>query len=208
MLHCNDHVALIDRHLIDCDAFPTQGAAQASSATRGRGAVRPGPVLSVSPPQGSPYAPPEDCVQRAHRRHRELCSLLLHAHRGLRACFLGIARDVPELPCTELGEALACPGLTRGGQGWGTVSRGTRRGQGQGLLLRARRAQQCREGAAAYVLVPPASGRCSCRALGCRAMQGSPRWAWAAGTPGGASSHVMLTCRPSPPGGPGSGISL
>ena len=44
-------------------------------------------------------------MQRAHRWHRGLCLLLLHAHRGLRAYFLSIMRDVPELPHTELGKA-------------------------------------------------------------------------------------------------------
>ncbi|XP_037356705.1 protein FAM135B [Talpa occidentalis] len=51
--------------------------------------------------EGSFYVPSEDCMRRAHSWHRELCGLLLHAHRGLRAYFLGIARDVPELPHVE-----------------------------------------------------------------------------------------------------------
>ena len=43
-------------------------------------------------------------MQHAHKWHRELCFLLLHAYRGLRAYFLVIMRDVPELPHTELGK--------------------------------------------------------------------------------------------------------
>ncbi|GAB5584258.1 protein FAM135B isoform X1 [Prionailurus iriomotensis] len=56
--------------------------------------------------QGSFYVPSENCMQHAHKWHRELCFLLLHAYRGLRAYFLVIMRDVPELPHTEL-ESLA-----------------------------------------------------------------------------------------------------
>nr|XP_045254682.1 protein FAM135B isoform X2 [Macaca fascicularis] len=45
-------------------------------------------------------------MQHAHKWHRDLCLLLLHAYRGLRLHFLVIMRDIPELPHTEL-EALA-----------------------------------------------------------------------------------------------------
>lgn len=45
-------------------------------------------------------------MQHAHRWHRELCFLLLHAYRGLRAYFLGIMTDIPELPHMELGKGL------------------------------------------------------------------------------------------------------
>ncbi|KAM6214337.1 protein FAM135B [Rhynchocyon petersi] len=56
--------------------------------------------------EGSFYVPSESCMQHAYKWHRALCCLLLHAFRGLRAYFLLIMRDVPELPHTEL-EALA-----------------------------------------------------------------------------------------------------
>ncbi|XP_011920930.1 PREDICTED: protein FAM135B isoform X3 [Cercocebus atys] len=45
-------------------------------------------------------------MQHAHKWHRDLCLLLLHAYRGLRLHFLVIMRDIPELPHMEL-EALA-----------------------------------------------------------------------------------------------------
>ena len=48
--------------------------------------------------------PSENCMQHAHRWHRDLCFLLLHAYRGLRAYFLVIMRDIPELPHMELGK--------------------------------------------------------------------------------------------------------
>nr|KAF6326291.1 family with sequence similarity 135 member B [Pipistrellus kuhlii] len=60
----------------------------------------------TSSEQGSFYVPSENCMQRAHKWHRGLCLLLLHAYRGLRAYFLLITRDVPELPHMEL-ESLA-----------------------------------------------------------------------------------------------------
>ncbi|XDA79427.1 hypothetical protein R6Z07M_009409 [Ovis aries] len=56
--------------------------------------------------EGSFYVPSENCMQHAYKWHRELCFLLLHAYRGLRAYFLTILRDIPELPRVEL-ESLA-----------------------------------------------------------------------------------------------------
>ncbi|XP_037659238.1 protein FAM135B [Choloepus didactylus] len=56
--------------------------------------------------EGSFYVPSENCMQHAYKWHRDLCHLLLNAHRGLRAYFLVIMRDIPELPHMEL-EALA-----------------------------------------------------------------------------------------------------
>uniref|UniRef100_A0A8C5LEL3 Family with sequence similarity 135 member B n=1 Tax=Jaculus jaculus TaxID=51337 RepID=A0A8C5LEL3_JACJA len=56
--------------------------------------------------EGSFYAPSETCIQHAHKWHRDLCLLLLHAYRGLRLYFLVVTRDIPELPHVEL-EALA-----------------------------------------------------------------------------------------------------
>ncbi|VTJ54396.1 Hypothetical predicted protein [Marmota monax] len=55
---------------------------------------------------GSFYVPSENCMQHAHKWHRDLCLLLLQAYRGLRLYFLLIMRDIPELPHMEL-EALA-----------------------------------------------------------------------------------------------------
>ncbi|XP_019479600.1 PREDICTED: protein FAM135B isoform X1 [Hipposideros armiger] len=60
----------------------------------------------TSSEQGNFYAPSEHCMQHAYKCHRELCFLLLHAFRGLRAYFLLIMREVPELPHMEL-ESLA-----------------------------------------------------------------------------------------------------
>ncbi|XP_004743656.1 protein FAM135B [Mustela putorius furo] len=56
--------------------------------------------------EGSFYVPSENCMQHAHRWHRQLCRLLLRAYGGLRAYFLAIMRDIPELPHMEL-ESLA-----------------------------------------------------------------------------------------------------
>ncbi|ELW63471.1 Protein FAM135B [Tupaia chinensis] len=56
--------------------------------------------------RGSFYVPSENCMQHAHKWHRDLCFLLLHAYQGLRLHFLAIMRDIPELPHMEL-EALA-----------------------------------------------------------------------------------------------------
>lgn len=44
-------------------------------------------------------------MQRAYKWHRELCALLLRAHRGLRAHFLSIMMDIPDVPRVELGKA-------------------------------------------------------------------------------------------------------
>ncbi|XP_031201308.1 protein FAM135B isoform X2 [Mastomys coucha] len=56
--------------------------------------------------EGSFYVPSENCIQHAHKWHRDLCLLLLHAYQGLRLYFLVIMRDIPELPTMEL-ETLA-----------------------------------------------------------------------------------------------------
>ncbi|KAM4865058.1 protein FAM135B isoform 1-T2 [Thomomys bottae] len=56
--------------------------------------------------EGSFYVPSENCMQHAHRWHRDLCLLLLHAYRGLRLYFRLMVRAIPELPPTEP-EALA-----------------------------------------------------------------------------------------------------
>lgn len=56
--------------------------------------------------QGSFYVPSENCIQHAHKWHRDVCLLLLHAYRGLRLYFLVIMRDIPELPTMELGKGI------------------------------------------------------------------------------------------------------
>ncbi|XP_008836798.1 protein FAM135B [Nannospalax galili] len=56
--------------------------------------------------EGSFYVPSENCIQHAHKWHRDVCLLLLQAYRGLRLYFLVIMRDIPELPHMDL-EALA-----------------------------------------------------------------------------------------------------
>lgn len=56
--------------------------------------------------QGSFYVPSENCIQHAHKWHRDLCLLLLHAYQGLRLYFLVIMRDIPELPTMELGKGV------------------------------------------------------------------------------------------------------
>ncbi|KAL0599177.1 Protein FAM135B [Plecturocebus cupreus] len=67
----------------------------------------PWPLLTAYPAVvGSFYVPSENCMQHAHKWHRGLCLLLLHAYRGLRLYFLVILRDIPEMPHMEL-EALA-----------------------------------------------------------------------------------------------------
>ncbi|KAF6099281.1 family with sequence similarity 135 member B [Phyllostomus discolor] len=83
------------------DSGPEQSSLSLENLVFGAGYCKP-----TSSEQGGFYAPSESCMQRAHRWHRGLCLLLLRAHRGLRAYFLSVMRDVPELPHTEL-ESLA-----------------------------------------------------------------------------------------------------
>ncbi|XP_037022306.2 protein FAM135B [Artibeus jamaicensis] len=82
------------------DVGPEQSSLSLENLVFGAGYCKP------TSSEGSFYAPSDSCVQRAHRWHRALCLLLLHAHRGLRAYFLSVMRDVPELPHAEL-ESLA-----------------------------------------------------------------------------------------------------
>ncbi|XP_034867003.1 protein FAM135B [Mirounga angustirostris] len=82
------------------DTGPEQSSLSLENLVFGAGYCKP------TSSEGSFYVPSENCMQRAHRWHRELCFLLLHAYRGLRAYFLVIMRDIPELPHTEL-ESLA-----------------------------------------------------------------------------------------------------
>jgi len=82
------------------DTGPEQSSLSLENLVFGAGYCKP------TSSEGSFYVPSENCMQRAHRWHRELCFLLLRAYRGLRAYFLVIMRDIPELPHTEL-ESLA-----------------------------------------------------------------------------------------------------
>ncbi|XP_023619671.1 protein FAM135B [Myotis lucifugus] len=82
------------------EAGPEQSSLSLENLVFGAGYCKP------TSSEGSFYVPSENCMQRAHKWHRGLCLLLLHAYRGLRAYFLLIMRDVPELPHMEL-ESLA-----------------------------------------------------------------------------------------------------
>ncbi|XP_026351157.2 protein FAM135B [Ursus arctos] len=82
------------------DTGPEQSSLSLENLVFGAGYCKP------TSSEGSFYVPSETCMQHAHRWHRELCFLLLHAYRGLRAYFLGILTDIPELPHMEL-ESLA-----------------------------------------------------------------------------------------------------
>ncbi|XP_049709811.1 protein FAM135B [Elephas maximus indicus] len=81
------------------DAGPEQSSISLENLVFGAGYCKP------TSSEGSFYVPSENCMQHAHKWHRGLCHLLLHAYHGLRAYFLVIMRDIPELPRTEL-EAL------------------------------------------------------------------------------------------------------
>ncbi|XP_029779624.1 protein FAM135B isoform X2 [Suricata suricatta] len=82
------------------DSGPEQSSLSLENLVFGAGYCKP------ASSEGSFYVPSEDCMQHAHKWHRNLCLLLLHAYRGLRAYFLVILRDVPGLPHAEL-ESLA-----------------------------------------------------------------------------------------------------
>ncbi|XP_023985194.1 protein FAM135B [Physeter macrocephalus] len=82
------------------DTGPEQSSLSLENLVFGAGYCKP------TSSEGSFYVPSENCMQHAYKWHRELCFLLLHAYRGLRAYFLTITRDIPELPRTEL-ESLA-----------------------------------------------------------------------------------------------------
>ncbi|XP_069456895.1 protein FAM135B [Ovis canadensis] len=82
------------------DTGPEQSSLSLENLVFGAGYCKP------TSSEGSFYVPSENCMQHAYKWHRELCFLLLHAYRGLRAYFLTILRDIPELPRMEL-ESLA-----------------------------------------------------------------------------------------------------
>uniref|UniRef100_A0A8B9YNN0 Family with sequence similarity 135 member B n=1 Tax=Bos mutus grunniens TaxID=30521 RepID=A0A8B9YNN0_BOSMU len=82
------------------DTGPEQSSLSLENLVFGAGYCKP------TSSEGSFYVPSENCMQHAYKWHRELCFLLLHAYRGLRAYFLTILRDIPELPRMELGKGL------------------------------------------------------------------------------------------------------
>lgn len=52
--------------------------------------------------EGSCYVPSENCRQHAHKWHKDLCLLLLNAHRGLQRYYAAIAKEIPNLPQLKL----------------------------------------------------------------------------------------------------------
>ncbi|XP_072855472.2 protein FAM135B [Pogona vitticeps] len=52
--------------------------------------------------EGSFYVPSENCMQHAHRWHKDLCLLLLSACRGLHMHYAVIRKEVPSLPQLKL----------------------------------------------------------------------------------------------------------
>ncbi|XP_007938762.1 protein FAM135B [Orycteropus afer afer] len=82
------------------DGGPEQSSISLENLVFGAGYCKP------TSSEGSFYVPSENCMQHAYKWHRDLCHLLLHAYHGLRAYFLLLMRDVPELQPMEL-EALA-----------------------------------------------------------------------------------------------------
>ncbi|XP_067568927.1 protein FAM135B [Pseudorca crassidens] len=82
------------------DTGPEQSSLSLENLVFGAGYCKP------TSSEGSFYVPSDNCMQHAYKWHRDVCFLLLHAYRGLRAYFLTIMRDIPELPRMEL-ESLA-----------------------------------------------------------------------------------------------------
>ncbi|ETE59138.1 hypothetical protein L345_15134, partial [Ophiophagus hannah] len=52
--------------------------------------------------EGSCYVPSENCRQHAHKWHKDLCLLLLGAHRGLQSYYAAVTKEVPNLPQLKL----------------------------------------------------------------------------------------------------------
>ncbi|XP_026534325.1 protein FAM135B [Notechis scutatus] len=52
--------------------------------------------------EGSCYVPSENCRQHAHKWHKDLCLLLLGAHRGLHSYYAAVTKEVPNLPQLKL----------------------------------------------------------------------------------------------------------
>ncbi|NXE53660.1 F135B protein, partial [Casuarius casuarius] len=54
--------------------------------------------------EGSFYVPSENCMQHAYKWHKDLCLLLLNAHRGLHMYYTLIMKEIPDLPQLKLEE--------------------------------------------------------------------------------------------------------
>ncbi|KFV74224.1 Protein FAM135B [Struthio camelus australis] len=54
--------------------------------------------------EGSFYVPSENCMQHAYKWHKDLCLLLLNAHRGLHTYCTLIMKEIPDLPQLKLEE--------------------------------------------------------------------------------------------------------
>ncbi|XP_077207559.1 protein FAM135B isoform X2 [Paroedura picta] len=52
--------------------------------------------------EGSFYVPSENCMQHAHKWHKDLCLLLLNAYEGLRMYYGIIMKEIPGLPQLKL----------------------------------------------------------------------------------------------------------
>ncbi|XP_008106542.2 protein FAM135B [Anolis carolinensis] len=52
--------------------------------------------------EGSFYVPSENCMQHAHKWHRDLCFMLLNAYRGLHVYYAFIKKEIPTLPQLKL----------------------------------------------------------------------------------------------------------
>ncbi|XP_054841891.1 protein FAM135B [Eublepharis macularius] len=52
--------------------------------------------------EGSFYVPSENCMQHAHKWHKDLCLLLLKAYRGLHVYYSAIMKEIPSLPQLKL----------------------------------------------------------------------------------------------------------
>ncbi|XP_015266785.1 PREDICTED: protein FAM135B [Gekko japonicus] len=52
--------------------------------------------------EGSFYVPSENCMQHAHKWHKDLCLLLLNAYQGLRVYYGIIMKEIPSLPQLKL----------------------------------------------------------------------------------------------------------
>uniref|UniRef100_A0A8C7A7B8 Family with sequence similarity 135 member B n=1 Tax=Nothoprocta perdicaria TaxID=30464 RepID=A0A8C7A7B8_NOTPE len=52
--------------------------------------------------EGSFYVPSENCMQHAYKWHKDLCLLLLNAHRGLHMYYTLIMKEIPDLPQLKL----------------------------------------------------------------------------------------------------------
>uniref|UniRef100_A0A8D2LGE0 Uncharacterized protein n=1 Tax=Varanus komodoensis TaxID=61221 RepID=A0A8D2LGE0_VARKO len=54
--------------------------------------------------EGSFYVPSENCMQHAHKWHKDLCFLLLNAYKGLHVYYALVSKEIPSLPQLKLEE--------------------------------------------------------------------------------------------------------